>query len=65
MNKRYKNINLPIELVKEIDKYIENHPEKGYSSRAEFAKEAIRKLLRENKHWETTSEEKHRPTGSD
>ncbi|PTD94672.1 hypothetical protein C9439_01320 [archaeon SCG-AAA382B04] len=61
MNKRYKNINLPIELVEEIDQHIEQHPELGYSSRAEFAKEAIRKSLREQREWETISSGKKEP----
>lgn len=61
MNKRYKNVNLPVELVEEIDKYIEENPQKGYSSRAEVTKEALRKFLREEKFWETTTKEKHKP----
>lgn len=61
MNNRYKNINLPIELVEEIDRYIKQNPEMGYSSRAEFAKEAIRQLLREERRWEDVSSGRHKP----
>ncbi|GEM_PF-5504374 len=54
MTQKYKNINLPIELVDEIDEHIEENPQKGYSSRAEFAKEAIRNHLRLEGRWEST-----------
>lgn len=41
---RYKIIKLPIELAEEIDLIRERH---GYRSRAEFVKEAVRRLLNE------------------
>jgi len=42
MEERYKIIKLPIELVEEIDLIRERY---GYRSRAEFVKEAVRRLL--------------------
>lgn len=44
--KSYVNISIPETLVKEIDKLVSKKT-KGYTSRAEFVKEAVRKLLRE------------------
>ena len=43
--KSYKGITLPQEMVEEIKKLIEEHPELGYSSVAEFVKDAIRSKL--------------------
>ena len=43
----YKGITLPEEMIEEIKKVIEAHPELGYSSVAEFVKEAIRSKLTE------------------
>ena len=40
-NKKYKGINLPTELITEIEEII-NNKKYGYSSKAEFVKEAIR-----------------------
>jgi metal-responsive CopG/Arc/MetJ family transcriptional regulator len=44
--RRYTNIALPDDLVEQIDKIIKNKGW-GYKSRAEFVKEAVRKLLKE------------------
>jgi len=46
--KSYVNISLPETLVKEIDEII-NKKIKGYSSRAEFVKDSVRRLLKEMK----------------
>ncbi len=46
--KSYVNISIPKTLVKEIDQLVSKKV-KGYSSRAEFTKEAIRRLLSEIK----------------
>lgn len=46
--KSYVGISIPKPLVDEIDPLV-NNKIKGYTSRAEFVKEAIRKLLREIK----------------
>ena len=43
--KGYRTLTLPIEMVEEIKKLIEEHPELGYSSVAEFVKDAIRSKL--------------------
>ena len=48
VRKSYVNISIPKPLVDEIDQLILKKT-KGYTSRAEFVKEAIRKLLREIK----------------
>ena len=42
---KYKGINLPPELVKEIDKIIQNK-KFGFTSRAEFVKEALRNQIK-------------------
>ncbi len=44
--KGYANVSLPETLVDEIDK-ITNKKLKGYTSRAELVKDAVRKLLEE------------------
>jgi len=44
MTSSYVTIRLPKELVDIIDDIVENDP-RGYKSRAEFVKEAIRELL--------------------
>jgi len=41
---RYKIVKLPVELIEEIDLIRESF---GYRSRAEFVKEAVRRLLNE------------------
>lgn len=46
MSNEYTTLRLPTELVDEIDKLVGKH---GFTSRAEVAKEAIRKLLQEYK----------------
>ncbi len=46
--RRYTNIALPDDLIEKIDNLIKKKGY-GYKSRAEFAKEAIRNLLREIK----------------
>ena len=43
--KSYKGITLPQEMIEEIKAIIEAHPELGYSSVAEFVKDAIRSKL--------------------
>ncbi|MCS7119554.1 MAG: ribbon-helix-helix domain-containing protein [Archaeoglobaceae archaeon] len=43
--KGYRGITLPMELIEEIENLIEKHPELGYTSLAEFVKDAIRSKL--------------------
>jgi len=43
----HKTVKLPKELLNEIEKLIESHPELGYVSTSEFIKECVRKLIRE------------------
>ena len=43
----YVNVHLPKELIKEIDAFMKEHPEFGYTSRPELIKEAIREKLYE------------------
>jgi len=38
----YTGVSLPVNLMEAVDKYIEDHKELSYTSRAEFIKEAIR-----------------------
>jgi len=44
--KGYAQISLPIDLIKKIDELIKSG-RGGYRSRAEFVKDAVRRLLRE------------------
>jgi len=48
MRKKYTNIAVPTDLAKEIDKVI-SESKLAYTSRAQFALEAIRKLIFEVK----------------
>lgn len=48
MPKRYKNVSIPIELYKKIEKLVETK-EAGYVSVSDAVKDAIRELLRKNK----------------
>lgn len=41
----YKTISLPKSLIESISSFIEENPEKGYTSIAEFVKDATRNLL--------------------
>jgi len=41
----YVTVHLPKDLTDQIDEFIKNHPELGYSGRPELIKEAIREKL--------------------
>lgn len=56
MVKRYINISLPGELIKEIDQTVLMNSF-GYKNRAELVKEAVRKYLRELDHSENLRKE--------
>jgi metal-responsive CopG/Arc/MetJ family transcriptional regulator len=43
--KGYRTLTLPIEMVEEIEKVIKENPQLGYTSLAEFVKDAIRSKL--------------------
>lgn len=43
----YKTISLPKSLIESIGAFIDENPEKGYTSIAEFVKDATRTLLKE------------------
>ena len=43
---RYSDVCIPIKIMDTIDKYIKEHPEVCYRSRAEFITEAIREKLK-------------------
>ncbi len=47
VRKDYSGISLPKDMMDFIDEFIKSHPELGYSSTAEFVKEAIRYYLKE------------------
>jgi hypothetical protein len=40
--KRYRTVKLPIEMFEAIEVFIEKHPEYGYTSIADFVKDAVR-----------------------
>jgi len=42
---KYRNLSLPTEMVEEIEKYISEHPELGFTSIAEFIKFSVRAYL--------------------
>lgn len=42
---KYRNLSLPTEMVEEIERYISEHPELGFSSIAEFIKFSVRAYL--------------------
>ena len=44
---KYTSISLPKKFIQKINEFIETHPEEGYSSVADFVKEASRSLLRD------------------
>jgi metal-responsive CopG/Arc/MetJ family transcriptional regulator len=48
MRARYGGINIPESLLKEIDTFIASG-KRGYTSRAEFVKDAVRRMLDEAK----------------
>jgi len=47
MSNKYTTISLPKKFADHINEFIESHPELGYSSNADFVKEAVRKHLKE------------------
>ena len=42
---KYKGVSLPEEMIKEVMRIIEEHPELGYSSVADFIKDAVREKI--------------------
>ena len=42
---RYRTVNLPIDLVDEVDRLIDVFSEHGYTSRADFIKQAVREKI--------------------
>jgi metal-responsive CopG/Arc/MetJ family transcriptional regulator len=49
----YVGVNLPKDIMDQVDDFIKKHPEFGFKSRSEFLKEAIRlrlELLRHDSH---------------
>jgi len=42
---RYKGVSLPKEMVEEIERIIKDNPELGYTSIADFVKDAVRDKL--------------------
>lgn len=55
---KWKTISLPEEMIKEIDKYIKDHPEYGYTSVSAFVRMAInafreyQNILKQKEHGE-------------
>ena len=45
MKARYVNVSIPDKLAKAIDKYIEEHPEMDFRSRAQVVNFCVRKLV--------------------
>ena len=41
----YRTVRLPEELIREIERLIEDHPEYGFKTKAGFVKDAIRRRL--------------------
>jgi hypothetical protein len=54
---KYRGITLQRELLNKIEEYIKAHPEMGYTSIAEFVKEAVREKCAELKILTPTSEQ--------
>ena len=50
---RYRTVNLPIDMVDEVDRLISVFSEHGYTSRADFIKQAIREKILELEALET------------
>ena len=50
---RYRTVNLPIDMVDEVDRLIDVFSEHGYTSRADFIKQAIREKILELEALET------------
>lgn len=47
IEERYRTVNLPIGLIDEVDRLIDVFSEHGYSSRADFIKQAVREKILE------------------
>ncbi|NIP33309.1 MAG: hypothetical protein GWN18_00130 [Thermoplasmata archaeon] len=47
IEERYRTVNLPIGLIDEVDRLIDVFEEHGYTSRADFIKQAIREKILE------------------
>ncbi len=50
---RYRTVNLPIDMVDEVDRLIDVFSEHGYTSRADFIKQAVREKILELEALET------------
>jgi metal-responsive CopG/Arc/MetJ family transcriptional regulator len=53
MMDRYRTVNLPIDMVDEVDRLIDVFSEHGYTSRADFIKQAVREKILELEALET------------
>lgn len=51
MVKGYRTLSIPEDLYRDVEEFINEHPEKGYAGVTEFFKEALRKHLRETKNY--------------
>jgi metal-responsive CopG/Arc/MetJ family transcriptional regulator len=53
---KYKGVSLPKDMVEEVERIVKEHPELGYTSVADFIKEAVReKILKLKQTLATTS----------
>jgi len=48
-DRKYRNLSMPSEFIREMEKFIEDHKELGFSSLSELAKTAIRDYMRNKK----------------
>jgi metal-responsive CopG/Arc/MetJ family transcriptional regulator len=53
---RYKGVSLPKDMIEEVERIVKEYPELGYTSVADFVKEAVReKILKLKQTLATTS----------
>jgi len=45
IERKYKSVSVPLALVENIESVLREHPEQGYSSVAEFVKDACREKI--------------------
>lgn len=45
-DRKYRNLSMPAEFIGEVERFIKEHPEEGFTSMSEFAKASMRAYMK-------------------
>lgn len=68
MDKEYGHVKIPIELINQIDLFMDKYKHHGFTTRVEVIKTALREFFKNNggnKNYQTKSEERGTPCGEE